>query len=203
MHEANRKAWRYFKNKYPNYFQGQISVLEVGSYDVNGTVREHFDAAKYVGVDWRPGPLVDVVCLAHDMAFEEKFNTVISASMLEHDPYWRLSIKAMVAQLKDDGALMLSWGAALNPPHEHATAPDCKFHCLPAELVINLLGSLGLHVHEFHYEINIPGVVREDCVCGSGWGEVVLLAVKNRTKAVGEPLLDELLKEDIVGLSMA
>ena len=43
-------------------FLEDASVLEIGSYDVNGTVRKLFAAAgHYVGVDLVEGPGVDVV----------------------------------------------------------------------------------------------------------------------------------------------
>ena len=93
-------------------------VLEVGSYNVNGSVRDHFhNFSSYTGVDFRPGPNVDEVCLAHDMDFDVKFDVVISSSMLEHDRHWRDSITNMESHLKDDVILLLSWGAANNDPH--------------------------------------------------------------------------------------
>lgn len=200
MHEANIKAWKHCKEKYPDYFQGDIKVLEVGSYNVNGSVRQFFDCDTYYGVDWRAGPGVDVVCFAHDMKFDHKFDTIISASMLEHDPYWKKSLSSIVSLMKDDGILLLSWGSARNPPHDHETAPDLCFHSLLAGKVIKYLEDMGIYIHEFYYEINIPKVKVEDCVGleSQGWGEVVLVAFKNKDYAKGEPHLDKLLKEDQV-----
>ena len=42
------------------------SVLECGSYNVNGSVRDLFAVREYIGLDWRPGPGVDVVNLVHE-----------------------------------------------------------------------------------------------------------------------------------------
>jgi len=196
MHKSNRKAWAYFKNKHPNYFEGDISVLEVGSFNVNGSVREYFKSTKYIGIDWRAGPGVDQVCFAHEMNFPEKFDTVISASMLEHDPYWDKSLPAIVAQMKANGLLLLGWGAAKNSPHGNKTACDGKFHALKAGLVLDALKNLGVYIHEFRYERNVPGVLPEDCLKSGGIGEVVLSAFKDKSLATEEGHIDPLLPED-------
>ena len=52
------------------------SVLECGSYNVNGSVRGLFAAREYVGLDWRPGPGVDVVSLVHEYKPGRQFDTV-------------------------------------------------------------------------------------------------------------------------------
>ena len=76
------------------------SVLECGSYNVNGSVRGLFAAREYVGLDWRPGPGVDVVSLVHEYQPGRKFDTVISTEMLEHDPHWRESVQRMIDLVK-------------------------------------------------------------------------------------------------------
>jgi SAM-dependent methyltransferase len=184
--------WAYCAAKYPRHFR-RSDVLEVGSYDVNGSVRKYFsNPGKYVGVDWRPGRGVDVVSFAHEMAFDAPFDVVISASMLEHDRHWEKSLRKMVEFLKEDGILLLSWGGALNRAHDLDTADDCCFHALPAGRVIDLLRSMGLYVHEFRYEgMQFP----KDCM-GNGLGEVCLVAFRSEGHAVGDPHIDELLPED-------
>ena len=50
------------KQKYNKYFINS-SVLEVGSVNINGTVRDLFDRPNnYIGLDVAPGRDVDVVC---------------------------------------------------------------------------------------------------------------------------------------------
>ena len=79
------------------------SVLECGSYNVNGSVRDLFTAREYVGLDWRPGPGVDVVSLVHEYQPGRMFDTVISTEMLEHDPHWRESVARMIELVKPGG----------------------------------------------------------------------------------------------------
>ena len=73
-------------------------VAEIGSQDVNGTPRPVVIPMKpsgYIGVDYAPGPGVDVV--ANALALTEKFgeasfDVVISTEMLEHHEDWRLNV---------------------------------------------------------------------------------------------------------------
>ncbi len=161
MHFSNRLYWSTCKKRFPELFRSR-RVVEFGSYDVNGTVREYFDDCTYLGVDWRAGPGVDLVCLAHEFDDPRKFGTVISSSMIEHDPYWEQSLRKMSEVLSDDGALLLSWGSALNTLHCVETCPDYdeeknpkSFHPRPVKHVLDFLEDIGMHVQEFRYELNV------------------------------------------------
>ena len=195
MHYANRLFWRRTATRYPRWFASPSRVLECGSFSVNGSIRDHFTATDYVGLDWRPGPCVDLVSLTHEAPFgPASFDTIASASMLEHDPYWRESLGKMYAMLKPDGLMALSWGAMRNNPHEFATAPDGLFHALAAGKVIDALRTLGLHIQEFEYERNILRAAGEDN--GSGEGEVVLVGFKDASLIREPATLDPLFPED-------
>lgn len=86
-----------------------VAVLEVGSYDVNGSVRPLFAGPSYVGVDMRAGPGVDRVVNANSLPFPDAtFDVVISTEMLEHDTRpWR-SVAEMARVLRDGGTLILT-----------------------------------------------------------------------------------------------
>jgi hypothetical protein len=88
-------------------------VLEVGSYNVNGTIRDVFqqDAESYIGIDIIPGPGVDQVLPSHEIRrvwSNGTFDTVICNEMLEHDPMPWLTVAQMRAVLKRDGVLFVS-----------------------------------------------------------------------------------------------
>lgn len=199
MHKANLLWWAHCAEKYAPWFVGPNRVAEFGSLNVNGSVRQFFSGQReYVGIDWRKGPNVDVVSLAHRVKLEPGYDTIISASMLEHDPYWEKSLERMVKHLAPHGGLFLSWGAARNNPHRFETAPDGLFHSLPAGKLLRALEALGLYVHEFRYEYRMPWLdeeakrkLDEGCVGAVAFkGEPVL--------SIGEKHLDELLPEDAV-----
>ena len=83
-------------------------VLEVGSLDVNGSVRPLF-AGPYTGVDMRSGPGVDVVAFADALPFpDSSFDVVVSTEMLEHDPSPWLSLAEMGRVLRPGGHLVLT-----------------------------------------------------------------------------------------------
>lgn len=71
-----------------NLNQPEAQVLEVGSYDVNGSVRPLFNQTDYLGIDIEQGPGVDRVLSSHELtdAFGlDTFDTVVCCEMLEHD----------------------------------------------------------------------------------------------------------------------
>lgn len=215
MHNNNRRFWEYVAKKYHHWFVFP-RVLELGSYNVNGTVRDIFtNVDEYIGVDERPGPCVDVVCKASELTprllelrnnakseceLGQQFDIVISASMLEHDHTWQQTLDVMIDSLKPHGLLLLSWGGALNDPHEqHAM----EFHPLKAGAVLDYLQFKGIYVHEFHYEANLPSFVAAEAqpLRAKGFGEVVLVGFKDEADAVdlGPRSVDELLAEDTIG----
>jgi len=61
-------------------------VCELGSRDVNGSVRGLFPGAQYIGVDAEPGPGVDAIGNGATWKPEppEPFDTVVSTEVLEH-----------------------------------------------------------------------------------------------------------------------
>ena len=80
------------KNHYPQYFNG-VKVLEVGSLDLNGTVRGSFTNCDYTGLDVGPGPGVDIVCSGHVYdAPDNTFDTVISCESFEHNQIGRAHV---------------------------------------------------------------------------------------------------------------
>lgn len=89
-------------------------VLEVGSMDVNGSLRCHVEALAplcYVGVDFLAGSGVDVVCDATDLVRNygiHSFDVVISTEMLEHAEDWRAVVSSMKAVIRPGGLLLLT-----------------------------------------------------------------------------------------------
>lgn len=74
------------------------TVLECGSYNVNGSVKPYITAlspASYVGTDMRDGPDVDVVCKTEELADTFTSDVVVSAEMLEHCENWEAAFKRM------------------------------------------------------------------------------------------------------------
>jgi SAM-dependent methyltransferase len=89
-------------------------VLEVGAYNVNGSLREYVSMLKplsYTGVDMREGPGVDVVCDVNDIVEKfgvKSFDVVICTEMMEHVKNWRRAIYNMKDVLNVGGCILLT-----------------------------------------------------------------------------------------------
>lgn len=117
MHIGNREFLNYLRKTYPTNFH-QAKVLELGSLDINGSCRDAFTECQYTGIDIVPGKCVDVVVAAQDTVFtEEEFDTLISFSMVEHDPNWAESIRHNIPWLKRGGLFAMCWGGEGNRWH--------------------------------------------------------------------------------------
>lgn len=134
---------------FPSYFSG-VRILEVGSRDVNGSVRPLFRGCDYVGLDCCPGPGVDVVGLAHEYRPDKPFDTIITCEALEHDPHLPRTLAAAASLLRPGGLFLATCAGPERP--EHGTrrtedaggtwGPDDDFYRnVPAELLRDLCGS--------------------------------------------------------------
>jgi hypothetical protein len=92
-------------------------VLEVGSLDINGSVRKYFEKCEYTGIDLGLGPGVDLVCKGHEHKKPQHYNTVISTEMLEHDAHWVSSLLNMHTNLKGGGMLIVTCAAPGRKEH--------------------------------------------------------------------------------------
>lgn len=127
-HRQQREFFERVRAKFPRAFDG-VKVLDCGSLDINGTLRDLFTNSDYIGVDIRAGTNVDLVSPVHLLALPDgSFDTVVSAEMLEHDEHWAASIRRMTELLKSGGLLALS--AAGKGREEHGTARAPGIHGL-------------------------------------------------------------------------
>lgn len=106
-----------------------VRVLEVGSYNVNGSARPLFDRTEYLGVDIRPGPGVDHVVMSGERYWGPPFlhldpprdviDLVLCLEMLEHDERpWR-SIENMAEVLRPLGELVVTARGFRYGQHDH------------------------------------------------------------------------------------
>lgn len=110
MHES---VMEYVETAVIRHGLAPLRTLELGSRQVNGTVRGLF-SGEYVGIDLADGSGVDIVMSANALTFPDaSFDTVVSTSMLEHDPaFWR-TLPEVGRVLRPGGIFILttvSWG---------------------------------------------------------------------------------------------
>jgi len=103
----------------PGYFRG-AKVLEVGSLDVNGSIRPFFDHCEYIGIDVAEGDGVDVVCQGQDYdGPDDSFDHVVSCEAMEHNPAWKETFANMIRLCRPGG--MVSMTCAAIGRREHGT----------------------------------------------------------------------------------
>lgn len=116
------------KRKFPEYFSN-TKVLEVGSLDINGSVRQFFDNCTYIGVDIGEGKGVDFVCKGEDLAFPDNdFDVSISCECFEHNPEWVKTFDNMVRMTS--GLVIMTCATTGRPEHgtsrtSRSDAPFC------------------------------------------------------------------------------
>ena len=95
-HPEQRDFFTRLQADYPEMFV-DVSVLEIGSLNINGTIRDFFDAREYVGVDVAPGAGVDVVAEGQNLTYADRsFDVTVSAECFEHNPFWLETFENMV-----------------------------------------------------------------------------------------------------------
>jgi SAM-dependent methyltransferase len=94
-------------------------VLEIGAYDVNGSVREQFaGASSYVGVDLAAGPGVDLVSYGHEVDHADgTYDVALSGECFEHDPHWRETFQNMVRLTRPGGLVAFTCASRGRPEH--------------------------------------------------------------------------------------
>lgn len=106
VHDFARRVVR------PEHVVGK-TVLEVGSYNVNGTLRpwlKWLGPSFYTGVDGRAGPGVDVVVACERLTERMGrgcWDLVVCVETLEHVTDWRLCVRELAGAVRPGGSLLL------------------------------------------------------------------------------------------------
>lgn len=148
MDNNSKKIMQSFVDKYLK--DEELSILDVGSLNVNGTYGKSFNNPKwkYIGADIIAGPNVDVV-IRYPYIWREfpdnSFDVVISGQTFEHIEFPWLTIKEIERVMKP-GAI----GCIIVPSsgYEHGYPVDC-WRFMPDGLRA-LCGWAGLEVIEIN-----------------------------------------------------
>ncbi len=114
---------QWVKKAKKDFIQQSGKVLEIGSLNINGSIRQFFsDTKEYIGIDMMKGSCVDKVMEAHDILKvfgKEAFDTVLCLEMLEHDNAPWVTIENMHKILKKGGFLIVSTPTFGFPIHRY------------------------------------------------------------------------------------
>lgn len=86
---AYNNCLNFFKKYYTNN-NTEITVVDFGSYDINGSLKPIFEKCKYIGIDMEKGPNVDIVCSNNKVPLDDNsVDLAVSSSCFEHDEcFW-------------------------------------------------------------------------------------------------------------------
>lgn len=137
----------------------RVGVLEVGSYNVNGSVRDLFPDTYYRGVDIRSGPGVDHVTEPGHLFFPAcYFDVVVSTETLEHDlrPWQTMAEIRRVAR-RPSWLILTARGFSdkgVFGRHDH---PGDHYR-FSVEALAALVGDSGFEVEDARPDPEAPGV---------------------------------------------
>lgn len=111
MHTNALKQAQHFFDTYCRHQSTSLKVVEVGSYDVNGSLRSIFqNTQEYVGLDFNPGPGVDVVLSdPYQFPFDDNtFDVLVTTSCFEHSEMFWLTFLEGLRILKPHGLFYMN-----------------------------------------------------------------------------------------------
>ena len=108
MHKSAYEIGAKFLDRYMS--QEMNSILEVGAFDVNGSLKDFKrQDCEWVGVDLEPGKGVNIVIeRASKLPFKNNsFDLVVATSVFEHDPTFWLTFNEMLRVVKPNGFIYI------------------------------------------------------------------------------------------------
>jgi len=121
---ATQNIQLFYQTYYLASVQAQPRILEIGSLDVNGSLRQHAPAqARYCGADFSHGPGVDLVLSdAYALPLEtDSFDFIVTSSCFEHAQFFWVTFLEVARVLRPGGLFYL------NAPSSGG------YHCYPVD----------------------------------------------------------------------
>ena len=119
-HEAQLEFINTMSKHLPQFFNN-VRVLEIGSLDIKGTIRQFYNNCEYTGIDVALGKGVDIVCQGQDYDIHDGYyDHVISCECMEHNPYWLETFLNMIRLCRPGGLITMTCAAIGRD--EHGTA---------------------------------------------------------------------------------
>lgn len=124
-----------------------VTVLDIGGRDVNGTPRQLFPkTARYVAVDIRPGESVDIVGDAAELNLRKRFDFVLCTEVLEHAERAAEIVGVAAKHLRPGGlfvATMAGPGRARHGSDGGSLAAGEFYRNVPPEMLGEWLAAAG------------------------------------------------------------
>lgn len=177
MHGTAIENAKFFFSKFPEVAPEVATIVEFGSQDINGSIRQLIPAgAKFVGIDCIPGKAVDIVTpdpYKVDLP-KEYADIVVSSSTLEHVEFFWLLFMEMIRVVKKGGLIYIQ--APSTGPY-HPCPVDCwRFYPgsgLALEKWSNRMGDpvklIYSHISEYEFKLG------EEVISGDQWKDWIVV----------------------------
>ena len=145
MHNAAYKFVRKHRDRHAG------AVVEIGSRDINGSVRDLFATDEYVGLDLYDGPGVDWVGDACDFSPGRSVDAVVCCEVLEHAAEWEEIVITAADWLKPGGELLITCAGPGRKPHsaidgKHRLHEGEHYANVSADELAEVMETAGLEV---------------------------------------------------------
>lgn len=96
-----------------------LKVLELGSFNINGGVRDFIEpwCQEYVGLDLQAGPGVDVVMSSHEYIRPNYFDFIVTTETFEHNEHWKDTLMVSWENLVPNGVFIATMAGEGRAPH--------------------------------------------------------------------------------------
>lgn len=130
----------------------RAKVLELGSWNINGSVRALFPRSQYVGLDRQAGKDVDIVSDVGGYNGQRFFDVCVSVSSAEHTKDPLEFFKCAERSLKSGGWFIFTVAGKGTAPHNCDGSPLTKddYSIVVLEDVRNWLAQCDFDVLELH-----------------------------------------------------
>ena len=110
----------------------QLKIVELGSRDVNGSVRPLFAGHDYTGLDIAPGDGVDVVADGAEWGETATYDLGLCLEVLEHAPNAGAIVANLRRIVRPGGMLIITAATEPRPPHsgtDGGPLPEGEYYC--------------------------------------------------------------------------
>jgi SAM-dependent methyltransferase len=177
MHGTSIENAKFFFNKFVEVPPEDATVVEFGSQDINGSIRQLIpEGVKFVGIDCIPGKGVDIVArdpYKVDLP-SEYADIVVSSSTLEHVEFFWLLFMEMVRITKKGGLIYIQ--APSSGPY-HPCPVDCwRFYPGSGTALEKWSERMGdpvklIYSHISEYEFKLG----EEVISGDQWKDWIVV----------------------------
>lgn len=142
-----RQQTRQYLTEFLESHKGIKNLLEVGSKDVSGSIRNIVEKReiKYTGIDMMEGENVDIVANAHNLCKAvkyKKYDVVVCFDTFEHDNAFWITLDQIKRTVKKGGWMMLGFPSRYCPEHSH---PNDYWRFMPQSMDLMFEGWKNYH----------------------------------------------------------